>query len=170
MNIATTKDLIEFPKNRIGWYVGGSANISIHKKFFLQPELLYSTEGHKSYGLQGNSKMVLRLNYINVPILLGYDIDRKTQIVFGPSFGYLASVYIVYDNNENFNISKNYSPKFDAGLDIGLNYNIIKKIGIEVRYNYGFKLLYYIDGAGIAHKEAKGANRVFQIGFKYIFK
>lgn len=114
-------------------------------------------------------KTILKFNYLNVPILLGYNIDHRTSLVFGLEFGYLTSSHMIYNNNENFNVTKNYLPRFDAGLDIGLNYNVIKNIGIEVRYNYGFKILYYIDGAGVRHTEIKGANRIFQIGVNYMF-
>ena len=168
INIATTKDLIAYPKNRIGWYAGGFATIPLHKKFFLQTELLYSSKGD-GVNQSNIPKTILKFNYLNVPILFGYNIDHRTSLVFGPEFGYRTSSHMLYDNNENFNVTKNYSPRVDAGLDIGLNYNVIKNIGIEVRYNYGFKILYYIDGAGVRHTETKGANRVFQIGLNYLF-
>ena len=169
INIATTKDLIAFPKNRIGWYAGGFAAIPLQKKFFLQPELLYSSKGNgeKEYAAL---KTVFSFNYLNVPILFGYNIDNKTSLVFGPEFGYLTSAHMIFSDNDNENVSKSYSPKFDAGLDIGLNYSMFKNIGIEVRYNYGFRILYYIDGAGVSHTENKAGNRVFQIGANYLFK
>ncbi len=168
INIATTKDLIEFPKNRIGWYAGVAAVIPLHK-FFLQPELLFSSKGNGVDQIN-LSETVLKFNYLTVPILFGYKIDRKTSLLFGPEFGYLISAAMIYGNNENLDVSKNYSPKFDAGLDIGLKYNIIKNISIEVRYNYGFKILYYTDYGGVVHNESKGANRVFQIGLAYLFQ
>ncbi len=59
--------------------------------------------------------------------------------------------------------------KLNIGLDIGLDYKITKDVGVEVRYNYGCKTLYYIDEVGIRHSETKGANRAFQIGVKLSF-
>jgi hypothetical protein len=167
MNIATTKGLLEYPKNKIGWYGGGFATIPLHKKFFLQTEVLYSSKGNgeKKYTAL---KTVFNFNYLNVPILLGYNIDYRTCLLFGPEFGYLTSAHEAFGDGDNINVSKSYSPKFDAGLDVGLNYKILKRTGIEVRYNYGFKFLYYIDGAGVHHTENKAGNRVFQIGLNYI--
>jgi hypothetical protein len=167
MNIATTKDLIELPKNRIGWYVGGFVTIPVHKKFFWQTELLYSTKGH-SVNQTNTPKTILKFNYLTVPVLLGYEIDHKTSIYFGPEFGYLLSAFFRYNNNASFDVLENYRPRFDLGLDIGLDYKIINKIGVEMRYNYGFEYIYYIDFADVEHKETKGANRVFQIGLNYI--
>jgi hypothetical protein len=170
INIATTKGLIAYPKNRIGWYAGGFATIPFSKKFFLQPELLYSSKGHRSNGLIGDSKMNTRLSYLNAPILLGYKIDRKTSLSFGPAIGYLASAHIAVSNNEILDVSKNYPPKFDVSLLIGLNYLIKKNIGIEARYDYGLNTLYSIDAVGNRYSNTKGANRVFQIGIKYCLK
>lgn len=169
INIATTKGLLAYATNRIGWYGGGSATISLHKKLFFQAEFLYSSKGNgeKKYTAV---KTTFNFNYLDIPILLGYNIDKKTSLLLGPEFGYLMSAHMIYEDGDNENVSKTYAPKFDAGLDIGLNYKIEKKIGIEVRYNYGFKILYYIDGAGVHHTENKAGNRVFQIGVNYLFK
>ena len=168
INIATTRDLIAYPRNRLAWYAGGLAKIPISKKFFLQTELLYSTKGNRSYNQVGPLKIVTRLNYLNVPILLGYKIDQKTSLLFGPELGYMTSAHIALSNGENFNESNSYHPKFDMGLSIGLNYRIVNDVGFEVRYNYGFKTFYYIDRSGVRHDETKAGNRVFQIGVNYL--
>jgi hypothetical protein len=168
INIATTKDLIEFPKNRIGWYVGGFGVIPLHKKFFLQIELLYSSKGQRTDKISGaQDKSITRLNYLNIPILFGYKIDRKTFFVLGPEIGWLTSAQLKY-SGDFMNVSKNYPPKFDMAIDIGVNYMIIKKIGAEVRYSYGFNTIYTVDAVGNRNVETKGANRVFQIGLNYI--
>ncbi len=171
INIATTKGLFAFPKNRIGWQAGGFAVIPLHKKIFLQSELLYSTKGNGFNQINpfGAPNGVYRFNYLNLPILLGYKIDKKTSAFFGPEFGYLTSVREVYSDNDNFNVSNDFPTKFDVGLGVGLNYKIIKKACIEIRYNYGFNTLYYVDAVGKRHSETKGANRVFQIGVNYLF-
>ncbi len=116
INIATTKDLIAYPKNRVGWYAGGVATITLHKKFFLQPELLYSTKGDKSSNQIGLSKIVTRFNYLAIPIHLGYNIDRKTSLLFGPEFGYLISARSIYSKKEGFDVYKNYPPKIEHRL------------------------------------------------------
>lgn len=104
-----------------------------------------------------------------MPVLFAYEIDRKTFFVLGPEVGWLTSAQLKYYNGEFMNVSKNYPPKFDIGLDIGIRYNIIKRIGTEIRYNYGFNTLYTVDAAGNRNIETTGANRAFQVGIIYLF-
>lgn len=171
INIATTKGIIAFPKNKIGWYGGGFAIIPVHAKIFLQAELEFSSKG---YGVNQRNPYNApnpnyRFNYLCSPILAGYRIDKKTSLLFGPELGYLTEVREVFTDGDNLDVSKSYPPKFDVGLDIGVNYNIIRGIGIEVRYNYGFNTLYAVDAAGNGYGIPNGANRVFQIGLNYHF-
>jgi long-subunit fatty acid transport protein len=168
INIATTKGLLEFPKNRIGWYAGGFAMIPLNNKFFLETELLFSSKGHRTNKIiGGQDKTVTRLNFIDFPIMAAYKIDRKTFFYFGPEIGYLTSAQLIY-YSEDFDFSKNYPSKFEIALDVGLMYRLFKTIGIEVRYSYGFKTLYTVDAVGNRNIEGNGGNRNFQIGFNYL--
>jgi len=170
MNIATTKGLIEFPENKVGWYGGGFVIIPVSKKLFLQTELLYSSKGQSTEKLGPQEKSVFRFNYLNAPILLGYKIDYKTSLLLGPEIGYLTSAQRRYYSSQFMDVSKSFPSKFDAGLNVGLNYKVLKNIGVEIRYSYGFKTMYSVDGAGVRHSENNGANRVFQIGVFYALK
>lgn len=76
INIATTKDINSDPKNRVGWYTGSFAQITLSKKIFLQPELLFSTKGYRYIGnLNESKKTALRLNYSN------YSVAKKSVVV-----------------------------------------------------------------------------------------
>lgn len=170
INIATTKDIIAFPKNRLGWYAGGFATISLNKKLFLQPELLYSAKGYRYIGnLNETKKTVLRLNYITLPVLLGYKIHNNISLFLGPEFAYLLSAQNILSNNEKFNVSNNYPVKFDLSLNVGLNYKISKSLGFEIRYSNGFKTMYFADARGNRIGETLGGNRVLQIGSFFTF-
>jgi hypothetical protein len=105
MNIAITDDLIEFPENRIGWYVGGQLFIPIDRRFFIQTEILYSTKGQRTKKIVGaQDKSVTRLNYLNVPLFLGYCIDKKTSLLIGPELGWLTSSQLKYYNGDFMNV------------------------------------------------------------------
>ena len=69
MNIATTKDLLEFPKNRIGLYGGIYSLIPLNNKFSLDAEILYSSKGQRTNKIVGaQDESVTRLNYLNILI------------------------------------------------------------------------------------------------------
>lgn len=169
INIATTRDLIAFPRNRLGWHAGAVLTIPISTKFFLQPELIYSSKGDKSNNQGSASSLAVRLNYVNLPLLIGYHFDKKTSIVLGPELGYLVAARLIIGNN-NLNVMKQHPPRFDMGVGIGLYYKISKRIEPEIRYIYGFKTLYSVDAAGNRYTETNGANRVFQIGVRLPLK
>ncbi len=65
----------------------------------------------------------------------------------------------------------NFYRHFDVGFDLGASYNFNKYLGIEGRYNYGFKDLVNVivtDNAGNVVGQGKtGANSVLQLGFYY---
>ena len=162
-NIATTKDVIQFPKNRLGFYTGLASDISMNDKFSFIPELIYSSKGHRSTGNTGTDKMVLRLNYLNIPLSIAYKVDTKTKFLIGPELGYLLSSKLVIANN-NLNVSKNYPQKFGIGALIGIKYAITNFCSLDIRYIYGFDQMYYVDDAGVRYTNEEGANRVFQLG------
>ncbi len=168
-NIATTKNLIEFPENRLGWYGGITAIIPFKKKLFVQPELFYSSKGYKSNNQFGSFYSSLRLNYLNAPVLVRYNFDTKTSVLLGPEFGYLLAARLIIGNENNINVLKQYPPRFDISACIGLQHRFTKNAGIEIRYNYGFNTLYSVDAVGNRYTEKKGSNRVFQIGVNYKF-
>ncbi len=169
INIATTKDLITFPKNRVGFYIGVSSKIELRKKFFFNPELIYSSKGHKSNNQGSTLTTTTRLNYINAPLLFGFQLDKRTAFVFGPEFGYLLAARFLVGNNNNLSLTERYPSKFDVALSLGIQHKVVYNLEIEIRYNYGFNTLYSTDATGQRYGDKKGANRTFQIGFLFNF-
>ena len=51
--------------------------------------------------------------------------------------------------------------KLDINIDAGAAYSLIKKINLELRYNYGL--------SKVIKENNSGKNRVFQISISYIF-
>jgi hypothetical protein len=123
----------------------------------LETEVIYSSKGiwcklNKSLGAPN---AVYRINYLNILILLGYKVDKETFLFLGPKSGYLIVVREVYQEDDNFNVSKSYPPKVDIDLDIGINYKITDIIGIEDRYNYDLNTFYDVDLVDKCHGECQ---------------
>ncbi len=170
LNVANTNNLYAFTKNRAGYYGGITANIQVYRRLAFQPELIYSSKGNRVNRTYDNGGYKSnRFNYLNMPVLLKYKFDKKTAFLIGPEFGYLLAVKAVTIDGTARNFTRQYLLKFDLAASIGAQYLIINNISVETRYNYGFNRIYYVDGSGVAHRETKGANRVFQIGIKYLF-
>ncbi len=169
-NIATIKGLTGFPKNRLGWYAGLFFEQPFNGKFFMHLETIYTTKGMKVGNTLNNANYVFRFNYISIPILVGYKLDKRTSILAGLEGSYNTSVKWIVDYDLNLDRSDYYPRKVDAGVCVGINYNILKRLSADVRYVYGFKTIYNVDDAGLRYSEKEAGNRVFQIGMSYNFQ
>jgi hypothetical protein len=166
INIATTKDLIAFPKNRLGWYAGISSYLPLGTKIFIQPELLFSSKGYSYVDFYDDNRAAMRLNYLSLPFMLGYKIDRRTEILGGTEVGYLLQASNMV-NGRNDDATSSFPKRFVIGLAIGLKYHLLKKLGIEARYVYGLGTFYQTDVVGVRRSKFWAANRAFQLGFDY---
>ena len=169
INIATTKDIIAFPKTRLGFHSGFFVSIPLKNKFFLQPELLYSSKGYSYNDLSDGKTISMRLNYLTLPLLAGYQINKQVSVLSGIEAGYLLKA-VNYFNQQKNDVTNDFPQRFDLGLNVGVLFAITKSIGVDMRYSYGFKNLYQADDFGNPASEKKGANRVFQVGVNYRFK
>ena len=172
INIANVKYRDSDPNTPSVSFNGGVlAKIDLSKGFFIRPEVQYSVKGYRFPSMGANGTGTLRLNYAAVPILAGFPIGDKFQGLIGPEFGFLTKATSVFSGNK-VDMSDSYQ-HFDWGLDLGATYKITDALGVEVRYNYGFRGL--VKGittdqnGGQTGSTKDGANRVFQAGLYYLF-
>lgn len=172
LNVANAKS-IGSNDNKIkpGLYAGILAEVGISKKFFVNPEILYSVKGFKFPATNVNSNGTLSLNYFSVPVMGGYKINDQINILLGPEFNFLTKANSVFDGSDH-DVTHSFR-KFDMAIDLGSSYIFKIGLGIEIRYSYGFKDLVdviYADQMGnITGKGKEGSNRVLQIGVIYKF-
>ncbi|OSZ79699.1 hypothetical protein CAP36_00065 [Chitinophagaceae bacterium IBVUCB2] len=141
--------------SKSGLHVGGLAHIHINKHFAVQPELVYSCQGGES----GNTK--LKLNYLNVPVLLQYMVNDGFRLQTGPQVGFLVTAKQKIGNVE-VDIDDTYDA-VDFSWSFGAGYLFTSGIGIDARYNLGLN--------NISDDETfEAKNRVFQVGLFYQFK
>jgi hypothetical protein len=142
---------------KIGFHVGGFANFAVGNKFSIQPELLYSTQGGKIDAPGDDVK--LRFNYINIPVMVKYELIDGLHAELGPQFGFAVTRKskqgdVTVDRNDDFK-------GFDLGLGLGASYQFPSTpVGIGARSVFGLSRL---DDDG----DAKMFNRVFQLGVTY---
>jgi opacity protein-like surface antigen len=170
LNLATVRYLNDDnSKARIGFNVGALVEIPLQDNLFLRPEVLYSSKGFAYSATQYSREGVMKLNYVNIPVLFGIRPSPKVALMAGPELGFLQKA--VSKSQGIKTDMTNFYRHFDVGFDLGAGYNFSKFFGVEGRYNYGFKDLVNVvttDNNGNVSGQGKtGANSVMQLGFYY---
>jgi hypothetical protein len=141
--------------SKTGFHAGLLGHIHFTKHVALQPEIVYSAQGVK---ISSNTK--LKLNYINVPVLLQYMFENGFRIQAGPQVGFLVNAQ---SEVNGVSTDRNDLKTVDFGLGAGLSYlHVSSGLGIDARYNLG---LTNINTLGTV----KSSNRGFQLGVFYMF-
>ncbi|MGZ8554040.1 MAG: porin family protein [Chitinophagaceae bacterium] len=141
--------------SKAGLHVGGLAHIHLSKNFALQPELVFSMQG----GERADDRK-LKLNYINIPLLVQYMTDNGFRLQTGPQLGLLVSAKtelndVEVDWKDNFNTT-------DFSWTFGAGYLFPSGFGLDARYNLGISDIWEASDAEIK-------NSVFQFGVFYQF-
>lgn len=167
-NFATTDQLVSVPEVRVGWYFGASTHISLGKNIFLQPELLYSSKGHKYelHYMNVHYSETVRLNYLAIPVMAGVNIHKKLRILAGAEGSYLLRARYVF-GKDRFNNTDRFPRRFDFGLAAGVQYDITHSLRAEARYVHGLHTYYRTDAFGERIGTDLAANRVLQFGLSY---
>jgi long-subunit fatty acid transport protein len=188
--------------SKIGFHIGAFAEFEIADKFSLQPELLYSTQGntygYKTYYGGGTyyegAEYDLKLNYLNLPVILKYKILEKLSIDFGPQIGFLVSAKTKIDvtedsrdasqnysvvidmlNNGTYNVggttiqTKASANRLDFGLNIGGTFDITESTFFQARYNLGLSNVDKNSTNGTSTDSWNMKNGVFQLSAGYRF-
>ena len=121
--------------NKAGIKVGGFVNRKLGERCSLAFELEFIQKGsRKPLNQDDNTYYLMRLNYLEVPLLLNYQVGGKLKFEAGPSFAALISSYEEDQNGElkgavEFN-------KFDYLINVGATYNISEHWFANARFSY----------------------------------
>jgi hypothetical protein len=145
----------------IGFHVGGFVKVPIFKKLSLQPEILLTQRGTGS----GQYEMV-RAFYIEMPVLLQFQLNERLSIEAGPVFSRLKSATI--GGSDSFDFFES-SPML---LQFGVGYQIAKNVILSGSYSYGLDYslqmtFYDVDNSILA--QDKYYVRGLQISLRYSF-
>jgi hypothetical protein len=144
-------------KSMVGVNLSFYSDINIYKKISIQPELSFSWEGGSTnFEPQGASALHFErkynLAYLNIPILIKYNITEKFNFFAGPQIGLLIygedstknqGGIIETDNYGQFFIAPNHTTSkdtfktFNFGIAYGLSYNFHKNFNLDLRYVKG---------------------------------
>ena len=131
LNVANLSGDVTDNKALIGFNVGVFAEITLADSFYLQPELLYSTQGAQFDESALDFSADLNLNYINIPIMFKYDVANRFYLEAGPQIGFLVLAEVMdQDVKDEFE-------SVDFGANFGLSYGFTEKLFGQARYNIG---------------------------------
>lgn len=181
-----TGSSISSNETKIGGYGGVSANFFISEKVKLQADALYSMQGTKwetilnGFPVPTNDREIqndINLSYLNIPVVVQYEIINGFYAEAGPQFGVLLSAkdkMKTIDTDRTIpstpvvtsvsmtNDVKSLFQSTDFSGVVGLGYKMENGLDINARYNIGFN-----DVAKAPAVQAK--NSVFSVGAGYYF-
>lgn len=140
----------DLDQSRIGVVVGFLADFALTEKLRLQPELQYSA--------QGNKDKDLRINYLQIPVVLKYNITNLFNLQLGPQAG--IKIWEWEDNQAgiaDFNT-------FDFAVVAGLGVNVTDNFFVDLRYAQGLSNVFDEDGSGV---EVDGTSTNIQLSVGY---
>ncbi len=143
-----------------GYHLGGFFEVGLGKKFAIQPEILFSqsnvdTSGSFSSVYQFKQLDKVKLNYLNIPILLNFKPAKILTLQVGPQFGILT--------NKSNTLLQNGKEAFKGGdfsMLGGVQINI-SHLTIYGRYVLGLSNINNIDN------NEKWKNQSFQLGIGF---
>lgn len=171
INLSTFTGDVEDASSKIGFQVGGFAEVKLTDKFSIQPEVLYSLQGakFKESGEYYSFKENVHASYLNIPVLAKYYVIDKLSVEAGPQVGFLLSAKNKWEgveDGEKYSGTVNVKDEFksvDFSLNIGAGYDFTENISAGVRYNFG------ISNISDSDYDVKNHNNVISLSVGYKF-
>ncbi|MFM2207437.1 MAG: hypothetical protein RL213_1412 [Bacteroidota bacterium] len=124
--------------NQAGLLGGITVSRDLGERFSLGMEMIYIQKGsRKPLNTDDNTYYVMRLSYVEVPLLLRFNAGKKLMLEAGPSFGVLVA-----SKEKDQSGIIDYAPPFEKreySLNAGLGYLLSDDLLFNARY--GFSLL-----------------------------
>lgn len=152
-----------------GLLAGGYVSRDISQRSSLAMEMVFIQKGsRKPLDKTDNSYYLMRLNYVEVPLLFRWKASKKFTVETGPSFGVLVSSYEADQLGELV-----YAPPFektDVSVYAGLLYVLADNWNVNARY--GFSVLPvrpFTPALSYRYIDSGQFNEVLQLSLNYSF-
>jgi hypothetical protein len=153
-------------KTNMAFHVGVYAQLKLSDdKLSLIPELQFSQRGANVNGTRIN------LNYLELPILISYKLNKQLRIELGPTVGYKISAVAKGGGSSN-NVDAIWDKNFDLGIAPGIRFYVSEKVSIIGRYYYGISPASEVNYLDMNANPTKIStyNRTIQLGVGYRLK
>ncbi|MEL4454663.1 porin family protein [Lutimonas vermicola] len=153
----------------VGYHIGILSEIKLPLFLYIRPELIY-THTESSYKLEGD-KSKLKMNKLELPVLLGFRVFKIGRFFFGPNFSYVMNTKLsVPESIER--VSNLTSDDFLVSGQVGLGLNF-GKLGADIRWETGFsdsEASFIRENTDIDFALVDTSNSQFILSFYYKFK
>lgn len=120
--------------NKAGLTAGGFVNRKISEKMNLQFEIEFIQKGSRMPLNKDGFYFLMRLNYIEVPLLISHSVGKKWNLEAGGSFATLVSAHEEDQSGEITNAPAWH--KVDYLVCVGANYMLSEHLILNLRYRY----------------------------------
>jgi hypothetical protein len=120
--------------NKAGILFGAFVKRDLTEKVSAQMEMVYIQKGSRMPTNDYNQFYLMRLGYIEVPLLAIYHVKKSLGFYAGPSFGVLIS-----DSEQNeWGVFRNRPPfkKYEAAANVGLLWSFSEHWSFDARYSH----------------------------------
>jgi hypothetical protein len=141
--------------NLTAFHAGIYMRAPLSSSVSIQPELIYSGQGGTASGSD------LKLDYLNLPIMLLYHANERFNLQAGPQLGYILST-------NSGSVSNDFNA-LDFGIAFGAGFDFASGANLGFRYVLGLSNITKVDTTGApAGTSITTTNQViqFSIGFK----
>lgn len=156
VNVAGMTNSGEGVGSMVGFTGGVFADYHLTKSFFLSADLLYSAQGSRY-----NSDNKLTLSYLNIPVLVNFNIFGNLAVKAGLQPGFLLGSSI-RDNGDKESSTEPFHT-VDLTIPVGLSYEFPMGLILDARYGIGATNIWNFHEAGTSR------NGVFTITAGYRF-
>lgn len=148
------------PAWKTGFFAGAAIQIRLPHKFSLTQDYILT----RRRGQYSPSETLYTLDYISLPLLLGYKINKKISVLSGPQLELLIAGKEISEG-EIKNITK-ITEERSVGWVVGLQYAIFPQCFLDARFMHG------LNAIGINQRQNRTEFRyeLFQISVNYLFK
>jgi len=123
-----------------GIVVGGYVQTNVSQSVFVAMELKFAQKGSRNVDslatIDGQKKYIMRLNYAEMPLYLGFRTSEKISLLAGLSPGYLISGAEFNEYGKFEAADQHPFNAFDLEAMLGFRFQITKRLFIDLRGAY----------------------------------
>jgi len=122
-----------------GIALGGYVQTNLSRTVYAGMELKFAQKGSRnidSLAIQGQIKYIMRLNYVDLPVYLGFRTGERISLLVGVSPGYLISGTEYNDYGKLTEQDQKAFSEFDLQGLLGFRFQFTKRLFVDLRGAY----------------------------------